>query len=80
MEENNLKKRNSNILKLIRKNYLQRQQLKKEKNKSQIYVNISGPYFSPFEKERLEEKENKKKWIIPEGFISRVGKYSGKKL
>ena len=80
LEENNLKKRNSNFLKLIRKNYLQRKELKKEKNNSQIYVNVSGPYLSSFEKERLEEKENKKKWINPEGFIACVGKYSGKKL
>ena len=80
LEENNLTKRNSSILKLIRNNYLQRKKLKKEKNNSQIYVNISGPYLSLFDKERLEEKENKKKWINPEGFISCVGKYSGIQL
>ena len=80
LDENNLTKRNSSILKLIRNNYLQRKKLKKEKNNSQIYVNISGPYLSLFDKERLEEKENKKKWINPEGFISCVGKYSGIQL
>jgi hypothetical protein len=60
LEENDLTKRNSNILRLIRNNYLQRKNLKKEKNNSQIYVNISGPYLSSFEKERIEEKEKKK--------------------
>ena len=80
LDENNLTKRNSNILKLIRNNYLQKRKLKKEKNNSQIYVNISGPYLSLFDKERIEEKENKKKWINPLGFISCVGKYSGIQL
>ena len=80
LDENDLTKRNSNILRLIRNNYLQRKNLKKEKNNSQIYVNISGPYLSSFEKERIEEKENKKKWINQEGFISCVGKYSGIQL
>ena len=80
LEENNLTKRNSQILKLIRNNFLQRKQLKKEKNNSQIYINASGPYLSPTDKDRIEEKENKKKWINPEGFISCVGKYSGIQL
>ena len=80
LDEVNLTKRNSNMLKLIRKNYLMRKELKKEKNNSQIFVNISGPYLSVFDKERLEEKENKKKWINPSGFISCVGKYSGIQL
>ena len=80
LEENNLTKRNSQILKLIRNNFLQRKQLKKEKNNSQIYINASGPYLSPTDKDRIEEKENKKNWINPEGFISCVGKYSGIQL
>ena len=80
LEENDLNKMNSNILKLLRQNYLRRKQLKKEKNSSPIYVNVSGPYLSQIDKERLEEKENKKKWISPEGFISCVGKYSGVQL
>lgn len=80
LDEVNLTKRNDNILKLIRNNFLIRKQLKKEKNNSQLYVNVSGPYLSPFEKERIEEKENKKKWISPKGFISCVGKYSGIQL
>ena len=80
LDEVNLTKRNSNMLKLIRKNYLMRKELKKEKNNSQIFVNVSGPYLSVFDKERLEEKENKKKWINPSGFISCVGKYSGIQL
>ena len=80
LDENNLTKRNSNFLKLIRKNYLMRKELKREKNNSQIFVNVSGPYLSSFDKERIEEKENRKKWINPEGFISCVGKYSGIQL
>ena len=80
LEENNLTKRNSNILKLIRNNFLKRKLLKKEKNNSQIFINISGPYLSSFDKDIIEQKENKKKWINPEGFISCVGKYSGIQL
>ena len=80
LDEINLTKRNSNFLKLIRKNYLMRKELKREKNNSQIFVNVSGPYLSSFDKERIEEKENRKKWINPEGFISCVGKYSGIQL
>ena len=80
LEENNLNKMNSNILKLIRNNYLKRKKLKKDKNNSQIFVNVSGPYLSLLDKERQEEKEKKKKWISPEGFISCVGKYSGIQL
>ena len=80
LEENNLTKRNSNILRIIRKRFLQRKQLTKEKNKSQLYINASGPYLSSFDKDIIEQKENKKKWINPEGFISCVGKYSGVQL
>jgi len=80
LEENNLTKRNSNILRLIRKRFLQRKQLTKERNKSQLYINASGPYLSSFDKDIIEQKENKKKWINPEGFISCVGKYSGIQL
>lgn len=80
LKENNLTKRNSNILRLIRKRFLQRKQLKKEKNKSQLCINASGPYLSSFDKDIIEQKENKKKWINPEGFISCVGKYSGVQL
>ena len=59
-------------------NYLKKEKFKKiRKNYSQPYINGVDPYFSLSEKARLEEKENKKKWICPEGFISCVGKYSG---
>ena len=67
-------------MKLIRNNFLKRKLLKKEKNNSQIFINISGPYLSSFDKDIIEQKENKKKWINPEGFISCVGKYSGIQL
>ncbi len=80
LEETDLTKRNTEILKLIRNNFLQRNNLKKEKNKSQIFINATGPYLSSFDKDRIEEKENRKKWICPEGFISCVGKYSGIQL
>ena len=79
-DDNDLTKRNSQILKLIRNNYLQKNKLKLKKNNSQLFVNSSGPYLSVIDKERIEEKENKKKWLVPEGFISCVGKYSGIKL
>ena len=77
-EETNLAKRNSKILKLIRSNYLEKEKLKRMKrNYSQTNITGTGPYLSIIDKERLEMKENKKKWLSPEGFISCVGKYSG---
>jgi hypothetical protein len=80
LDETDLTKRNSEILKLIRNNFLQKNYLKREKNKSQVFINATGPYLSSIDKDRIEEKENKKKWICPEGFISCVGKYSGIQL
>ena len=81
LEDGNLKKRNDNILKIIRNNYLKKEKLKKlKKNNSQSSITSIGPYLSLLDKERIAEKENRKKWISPEGFISCVGKYSGIKL
>ena len=81
LEDGNLKKRNDNILKIIRNNYLKKEKLKKlKKNNSQSSITSIGPYLSLLDKERIAEKENRKKWIRPEGFISCVGKYSGIKL
>ena len=77
-DETDLKKRNSQLLKLVRINFLKKEQLKKvRRNNSQSNITGVGPYLSSIDKERLEEKENRKKWMSPEGFISCVGKYSG---
>ena len=80
-DETDLKKRNSKLLKLVRINFLKKEQLKKvRRNNSQSNITGVGPYLSLIDKERLEEKENRKKWMSPEGFISCVGKYSGIQL
>ena len=77
-DEPNLAKRNIKILQLIRSNYLEKEKIKRmKKNYSQSNITGSGPYLSQIDKERIEMKENRKKWISPEGFISCVGKYSG---
>ena len=44
------------------------------------YINNTGPYITPFEQYQMNEKENKKKWLDPKGFISSVNKYSGVKI
>ena len=76
--ETNMSKRNSKILKLVRMNFLKKLEIKKlKRNKSQSNITGLGPYLSLKDKERLEEKESRKKWMSPEGFISCVGKYSG---
>ena len=41
------------------------------------YINNSGPYITPYDQFKNDEKENKKKWLNPKGFISSVNKYSG---
>ena len=77
-DETNMTKRNNKILKLVRINFLKKEQLKKvRRNNSQSNITGVGPYLSVIDKERLEEKENRKKWLSPEGFISCVGKFSG---
>ncbi len=77
-DEPNLAKRNIKILQLIRSNYLEKEKIKRmKKNYSQSNITGTGPYLSQIDKERIEMKENRKKWISPEGFISCVGKYSG---
>ena len=64
-----MKKRNTKILKIIRNNYLQKEKLKKlKKNNSQSSITGIGPYLSLIDKERLAQKEDKKKWISPEGY------------
>jgi hypothetical protein len=77
-EDDNLKKRNTKILKLIRINFLKKEKLGKfRKNQSQSNITAIGPYLSQLDKDRMALRENKKKWLSPEGFISCVGKYSG---
>lgn len=41
------------------------------------YINNTGPYITPYDQYKFDEKENKKKWLNPKGFISSVNKYSG---
>lgn len=41
------------------------------------FINNYGPYITPYERLKSDEKENKKKWLNPKGFISSVNKYSG---
>lgn len=43
------------------------------------FINNTGPYITPYDQFKLDEKENKKKWLNPKGFISSVNKYSGVK-
>ena len=45
-----------------------------------MYINNSGPYTTSYELLKLDEKENKKKWLNPKGFISSVNKLSGVKI
>ena len=45
-----------------------------------MYINNSGPYTTSYEQLKLDEKENKKKWLNPKGFISSVNKLSGVKI
>ena len=44
------------------------------------YINNSGPYLTPYDQYMKDEKENRKKWINPKGFISSVNKLSGIKI
>ena len=82
LEDNaDLMQRNCKILKLVRLNFLKKEEKKKlRKSNSQESITGLGPYLSFVEKERMQKKEEKKKWINPEGFISCVGKYSGIEL
>ena len=44
------------------------------------FINNTGPYITPYDQRRFDEKENKKRWINPKGFFSSVNKYSGIKI
>ena len=60
--------------------FIKRKNRKFKRNYSQPFISQVDHFFSIFDKARLEEKENKKKWLYPEGFISCIGKYSGIQL
>ena len=44
------------------------------------FINNTGPYITPYDQLRFDEKENKKRWINPKGFFNSVNKYSGIKI
>ena len=43
---------------------------------NQNYLRNSGPYITYEEMRRKQEREDRKKWVDPFGFISSVNKYS----
>jgi hypothetical protein len=78
LEEQDLEKRNIEILNIVRNNFLNNRmnEIMKGNNNSN-YLNISTPYTTPYDERIKEIHENKKKWLSPKGFISSVNKYSG---
>ena len=78
LEEQDLEKRNIEILNIVRNNFLNNRmnEIMKGNNNSN-YLNISTPYTTPYDERIKEEHENRKKWLSPKGFISSVNKYSG---
>jgi len=78
LEEQDLEKRNIEILNIVRNNFLNNRmnEIMKGNNNSN-YLNISTPYTTPYDERIKEVHENKKKWLSPKGFISSVNKYSG---
>ena len=78
LEETNLKKRNMEILNIVRNNFLNNKINGLIKiNNNFNYLNISSPYKTPYEERIKEEQENKKKWLSPRGFISCVNRNNG---
>ena len=78
LEETDLKKRNIEILNIVRNNFLNNKINGLMKvNNSVNYLNISSPYKTPYEEKIKEEQENKKKWLSPRGFISCVNRNNG---
>ena len=76
MENKKLRKRNINeVYEQKRINgEMKRNLLNMNINK---YINNSGPYITPYDQYKIDEKENKKKWLNPKGFICSVNKLSG---
>jgi hypothetical protein len=75
-EDNRLRKRSyKDVYEEIRKNgENKRNLLNMNINR---FINNTGPYITPYDQYKSDEKENKKKWLNPKGFISSVNKYSG---
>ena len=67
-EQKDIVKRNEHIIELIRENFVKKNKERVIKN-SNSCLNISSPYISAFEQEIIAKKENKKKWLYPEGFL-----------
>ena len=78
-EEQDLDKRNIEILNVIRNNFLNNKMngLTKGNKNNYNYLSTSSPYSTPYEERIKDMHENKKKWLNPRGFISSVNKYSG---
>ena len=77
-DEPDLDKRNIEILNVIRNNFLNNKMNSLMKgNNSCGYLSISSPYSTPYDESIKDKRENKKKWLNPQGFISSVNKYSG---
>ena len=77
-DEPDLDKRNIEILSVIRNNFLNNKMNSLMKgNNSCGYLSISSPYSTPYDESIKDKRENKKKWLNPQGFISSVNKYSG---
>ena len=77
LEENDIGKRNIEILNIVRNNFLNNKMnnLGKRKN-TYNYLNNSSPYTTPYDERIKDNHENKKKWLNPRGFISSVNKDS----
>ena len=78
LDEKNLKKRNIEILNIVRNNFLNNKMNGLMRgNNSYNYLSISSPYSTPYDERIKDMHENRKKWLSPKGFISSVNKYSG---
>jgi hypothetical protein len=75
-EDNRLRKRSyKDVYEEIRKNgENKRNLLNMNINR---FINNTGPYITPYDQYKSDEKENKKKWLNPKGFICSVNKLSG---
>ena len=84
-KKNNMNKENSSSDKkrLKKKNYLEIYEQKRKYGEMKrnhlnmnlnTYINSSGPYITPYDQLKSDEKENRKKWLNPNGFISSVNK------
>ena len=44
--------------------------------RNQSYIRNGSPYLSEEERRRINERQNKKKWITKKGFVCSLGNYS----